>query len=123
MNMVSVSVGTSRPLIFTCHSAMAAGDILDVLGKMARSYFIVPTLWILQLPLEYRISRHFLKPRRATHSTNKIQGKGEKQIVIGPRVKGRYWKAQQITKIIRRLLSTLVIFQSKRGLAHLQWVG
>jgi hypothetical protein len=87
---------------------MAAGDILDELGKMARSYFIVPTLWILQLPLEcrkctYRISRHFLKPRRATHSNNKILGKGEKQILIGPRVKGRYWKAQQITEIIRRI--------------------
>jgi hypothetical protein len=34
------------------------------------------------------------KPERATYTTNMKQGKGEKQILIGPRARGRNLRAE-----------------------------
>jgi hypothetical protein len=40
-------------------------------------------------------ARHQWKPRRATLSTNEKQGKGEKQNLTGPGVRGRYWRVER----------------------------
>jgi hypothetical protein len=91
---------TSHLLMSTLQSLILAGVALDVVWR-----------WLVQLihhiitggfPLlssksgkwqaSYCASHHHLKPGRATLSTNKKQGNGEKQRLIGQRAIGKFWE-------------------------------
>jgi hypothetical protein len=82
---------------------MAAREALDIIGRRyPATHFIISslanfsccyvesaTLAIFLLHLELLLSP--LELGRGTHSTNKKQEKGKRQLLVGPRARGKYW--------------------------------
>ncbi len=97
------SIGARRLLISTCQSPKVAGGVVDVRVRQPMQLFhhashgidFSQYCWKEESATPLASPCQHWKQRRVTHfSTNKKQGQGEKQIMIGPRAGRRYRSAE-----------------------------